>query len=120
MLGMVKDEYHKTRALTNGEGELSIAADRGLYSFIYKVQEEAHRFAVKSVRQKKQKTLRRSSLEDIPGIGPRKAQILLKHYGAIARIREAEAESLAALPGITIADAARIRAHFEALEEHEE
>ena len=119
VLGMVKDEYHKTRSLTNGEGELSIATDRLLYNFIYGIQEEAHRFAVRSVHQKKRKSLRRSSLQDIPGIGPRKAQILLSHYGAIARIKEADTEAIAALPGITEADAARIRAYFNEPEDTE-
>ena len=113
VFGMVKDDYHKTRALTDGEGEISFATDRGLYNFIYAIQEEAHRFAVKSVHEKKRKTLRRSSLEDIPGIGPKKAGILLSHYGGIARIREAEAEAIAALPGLNAADAARIRAYFD-------
>ena len=74
---------------------------------------------MRSVHEKKRKTLRRSSLEDIPGIGPRKAQILLKHYGAIARIREADAAALAALPGIGESDAARIRAYFEKSEDSE-
>jgi excinuclease ABC subunit C len=110
---MVKDDYHKTRALTDGEGEISFAADRGLYNFIYAIQEEAHRFAVKSVHDKKRKTLRRSSLEDIPGIGPKKAKILLSHYGGIARIREADADAIAALPGLSDTDAARIRAYFD-------
>jgi excinuclease ABC subunit C len=113
IFGMVKDDYHKTRALSDGEGDISIATDRGVYSLIYSMQEEAHRFAVKSVQDKKRKSLRRSSLEDIPGIGPRKAAILLSHYGSIARIREADPEALGALPGITEADGRRIRAHFE-------
>ena len=113
LFGMVKDDYHKTRALTDGEAEISIATDRGLYGFIYTIQEEAHRFAVKSVSDKKRKTMKRTALLDIPGIGPKKAKILLSHYGGIARIREADAEALSALPGITAQDAARIRAHLQ-------
>ena len=113
IFGMVKDDYHKTRALSDGEGDISIATDRGVYSLVYTMQEEAHRFAVKSVQDKKRKSLRHSSLEGIAGIGPKKAAILLSHYGSIARIREAEADELSALPGITETDAKRIRAHFE-------
>ena len=112
IFGMVKDDYHKTRALTDGEGDISFGSDRGIYQLIYAIQEEAHRFAVRSVQEKKRKTLRRSSLEDIPGIGKKKAAILLGHYGSIARIREADEQALSALPGITEADARRILAHF--------
>ena len=113
IFGMVKDDYHKTRALSDGEGDISIAADRGLYSFIYSIQEEAHRFAVKSVHEKKRKTLRHSSLEAIPGIGAVKAKLLLSHYGSLARLCEATAEELEALPRITRSDAIAIRNHFE-------
>lgn len=113
IFGMVKDEYHKTRALSDGEGDISIATDRGLYGFVYTIQEEAHRFAVKSVHAKKRKTLRHSSLERIPGIGPTKARILLAHYGSITRIREASADELSALPGISATDAGRICLYFE-------
>ena len=112
LFGMVKDDYHKTRALTDGEGDIAFGTDRAIYQFIYTLQEEAHRFAVRSVQEKKRKTLRRSSLEDIPGIGKRKAAILLAHYGSLAKIREVDAEALAALPGITETDARRIRAYF--------
>ena len=113
VFGMVKDDYHKTRALTDGEGDISIAADRGLYSFIYSIQEEAHRFAVKSVHETKRKTLRHSSLERIPGIGAVKAKLLLSHYGSLARLSEATAEELASIPKITRSDAVAIRNHFE-------
>ncbi len=113
VFGMVKDDYHKTRALSDGEGDISIAADRGLYSFIYTIQEEAHRFAVKSVQEKKRKALRHSSLERIPGIGAVKAKLLLSHYGSLARMAEATVEELATLPRITRSDAAAIRDYFE-------
>ncbi len=118
LLGMVKDDFHKTRALTDGEGDISIAGDRGLYSLVYSMQEEAHRFAVKSVQEKKRKSLRRSSLESITGIGPKKAAILLSHYGSISRLREASIGELSALPGITESDGRRIRAHFEKKDEN--
>lgn len=112
VFGMVKDDYHKTRALTGKEGEISIAQDRGLYSFIYKIQEEAHRFAVKSVQAAKRKSLRHSELEEIPGIGPKKAKLLLSHFGSLAKIRELSRDELHALPGISVADAESIRRYF--------
>ncbi len=113
VFGMVKDDYHKTRALTDGVGDISIATDRGVYGLVYTMQEEAHRFAVKSVRRAKSKSLRHTALLEIPGIGPKKAQLLLAHYGSLARVKRADAGSLAAVPGIGEADARRIAAHFE-------
>ena len=113
IFGMVKDDYHKTRALTDGEGDIGIAADRGLYSLVYSMQEEAHRFAVKSVRRTKSSSLRHTALLAIPGIGPKKAKLLLTHFGSLAGVKRADAGSLAAVPGIGEADARRIAAYFE-------
>lgn len=111
VFGMVKDDYHKTRALTDGEAEISIAKEFDMYGFIYNLQEEAHRFAVKSSQRAKTKTLTHSALEKIEGIGPAKAKALLyaMPYG---KIKEASREELLAVKGIGKADADRILAYF--------
>ena len=112
MFGMVKDDYHKTRALTDGERELSIALEHGVYSFIYKIQEEAHRFAVKGTMTSKTKTLTHSSLEKIEGIGPAKAKRLLAAM-SLSEIRVATEEQLAAVKGISAENARAIAAYYK-------
>ena len=109
--GMVKDDFHKTRALTELDGEISIAHEMGVYSFVYRIQEEAHRFAVKHTMGKKSRTLVRSTLENIEGIGPKKAKLLLKAM-TLSQIKLATAEELSQIRGITRKDAERIYAHF--------
>ncbi len=111
VFGMVKDDFHKTRALVGFDGEISIAMDGQLYSLIYRIQEEAHRFAISRSGAKKSKALRRSSLEDVPGIGPAKAKKLLRAM-TISEIREADKERLSAIPGISAADAEAIYGRF--------
>ena len=112
VFGMVKDDFHKTRALTDEYNEISIAKEFDVYGFIYNLQEEAHRFAVKSSQKAKTKTLTHSTLEKIDGIGPAKARALL---GAmpLGRIRTASVEELASVRGIGRADAERIAAYFK-------
>lgn len=112
VFGMVKDDFHKTRALVDGEREIGIAGEQGVYVMIYRLQEEAHRFAVKHSEGAKRRTLRRSSLEDIPGIGPAKAKLLLDRYGGLRQVREASEEDLCALRGLSRTDAARVFRHF--------
>lgn len=112
LFGMVKDDFHKTRALTDGERELSIALDHGVYSFIYKLQEEAHRFAVKGTMASKTKTLTHSSLEKIEGIGPAKAKKLLAAM-SLSEIRVASEEKLAAVSGISAENARAIAAYYK-------
>lgn len=111
LFGMVKDDYHKTRAITDGEREISIAQETGVYTFVYNLQEEAHRFAVKNSQNAKIKTMTHSTLEKISGIGPKKAKLLL---GAmpLAKIRTSSVCELAAIKGISEADAKNIYEYY--------
>ena len=111
LFGMVKDDYHKTRAITDGEREISIAQEQGVYAFVYTLQEEAHRFALKHSQGAKIKTMTRSSLEKIRGIGPKKAKLLLASM-PLAKIRTAEKKELSAISGISISDAERIYEYY--------
>ena len=113
VFGMVKDDFHKTRALTDGISEISIAREFDMYAFIYNLQEEAHRFAVKSSQGAKIKTMTHSSLEKIEGIGPAKARALLRAM-PLGKIREASVDELSAVKGIGKSDAERIFAYFKA------
>jgi excinuclease ABC subunit C len=111
LFGMVKDDFHKTRAITDGEKEISIATEMGVYTFIYNIQEEAHRFAIKQSTGEKTKTLSRSTLEKIKGIGPAKAKRLLSEM-RMSEIKEASAERLMLVKGISEADAKAIFKHY--------
>ncbi len=112
VMGMVKDEFHKTRALTDGEREINIAREQSVFVYIYKIQEEVHRYSVSRMMGAKKKTLRTSSLEVIDGVGPAKAKALLSHFGSLSAIREAEEAALAEAPGISKTVAAAIYTHF--------
>ena len=112
VFGMVKDDYHKTRALCTDTEEISIAHENALFVFIYKIQEEVHRFTVSKMDSAKRKTLTKSSLTGIEGIGDAKAKALLKHFGGIGKIKVATEEELAAVKGIGEKDAKRIYEYF--------
>jgi excinuclease ABC subunit C len=64
------------------------------------VRDEAHRFAVRYHREKREKRALRSPLDDIAGVGPARKKALMKRYGSLAKIREAEPADLAATQGI--------------------
>lgn len=113
VFGMVKDDYHKTRALCTDTEEISIAKENALFVFIYKIQEEVHRFTVSKMDNAKRKTLTRSSLTKIDGIGDAKAKILLKAFGSITNLKDADEERIAAVKGISRSDAVRIKEYFD-------
>ena len=113
VFGMVKDDYHKTRALCSDTDEISIAKEQALFVFIYKIQEEVHRFTVSRMDSAKRKTLTKSSLTNIDGIGDAKAKLLLKAFGGIGNIKKASADEIAAVKGIGRKDAEKIREYFD-------
>jgi len=112
VFGMVKDDFHKTRALTDGENEIHIAKEFDVYGFVYNLQEEAHRFAITASQKSKTKTLTTSTLERIEGIGPTKAKALLSEM-PLGKIKTATVKELCAVRGIGPRDAARIREYFD-------
>lgn len=113
VFGMVKDDYHKTRALCTDTEEINIAKERSVYILIYKIQEEVHRFTVGKVNAAKRSTLKHSSLEKIAGIGAVKAKKLLGEFGTIAALKNASEAEISAVNGISKADAKNIYNYFK-------
>ena len=112
VFGMVKDEHHKTRALTDGENEIAIAREQPVFVFIYKLQEEVHRYTVGLMTNAKRKSVKSSTLEDIDGIGKTKAKRLLAHFRSLSAIKRAGVYELSQVTGISKADAEKIVLHF--------
>jgi excinuclease ABC subunit C len=113
VFGMVKDEYHKTRSLTTDREDISIAREQAVFTFIYKLQEEVHRFTLQKMTDAKSISYKHYSLEDIKGIGPAKAKELLAHFKTLAKIRSASKEELLRVRGITEWNADAITAYFK-------
>ncbi len=95
VFGMVKDDKHKTRALITADGhEIRIDNQQALFAFIGTIQEETHRFAISYHRNLRSKRLQHSKLDDIPGIGPKRKQQLLKHFSSVKAIESASLSEL--------------------------
>ena len=90
IFGMVKDDRHRTRALvTSDERQINIDSQPAVFSFVGTIQEETHRFAISYHRQLRSKRLRKSKLDDIPGVGPVRKQELLRFFKSINAISNA-------------------------------
>ncbi len=113
VFGMVKDDYHKTRALVGDMGEISIASEQAVYTLIYNIQEEVHRFTISKMSGKKRKTQKTSSLEEIDGIGAARAKALLAHFGGLAGVKHATFEELQTIRGVTPEIAENIINYFK-------
>ncbi|MBQ4467905.1 MAG: excinuclease ABC subunit UvrC [Firmicutes bacterium] len=113
VLGMAKDDSHRTRALVNGRGEEIPLKDFPLlYKYCGTIQEEVHRFAIEYHRSLHNRNTIGSVLDDIPGIGPKKRTALLEHFKTIKDIKEADRETLMGCPRISAKDADSIIGFF--------
>ena len=90
VFGMVKDDRHRTRALVTPDGrEIRIDNNQAIFALIGNIQEETHRFAITYHRQLRSKRLRYSELDNIPGIGPKRKQMLLRQFKSLTAIGQA-------------------------------
>ena len=81
---------------------------------VQRLRDEAHRFAITYHRDLRRKATVRSAFDDLPGVGPKRRQALLRVFGSAKRVRDAPVEQIAAVPGIGEALAGRIKATLEA------
>ncbi len=86
-----------------GQGESLILPrrDEGL-QLLQRLRDEAHRFAISYNRQRRNKKITSSLLDEIPGVGEKRKKALLQHFGSVNRIRAASPEEISSLPGISL------------------
>lgn len=90
IFGMVKDDRHRTRSLISSNGEeIAITNQQAVFSIIGTIQEETHRFAIGYHKKLRSRRIRYSELDNIPGIGDKRKQDLLKRYKSLKAIAAA-------------------------------
>lgn len=94
--GLVKDDKHKTSQLVAGINSDPVPLPRNSQEFylLQRIQDEVHRFAITFHRQIRDQSMIKSALDDIPGVGTKRKQALLKHFGSIKKIKAATTNDL--------------------------
>ncbi|WP_134582952.1 excinuclease ABC subunit UvrC, partial [Pseudomonas aeruginosa] len=105
LLGVAKGVTRKpgleTLYLNDASHEFTLPADSPALHLIQQIRDEAHRFAITGHRARRGKARRTSTLEDVPGVGPKRRRDLLKHFGGLQELSRASIDELAKAPGIS-------------------
>lgn len=112
LFGMVKDNRHRTRAISGDGGEIAINSKRQVFTLVSEIQNEVHRFSVAYHHQKHAKRGLSLSLTEIEGVGEKRASALLKCFKTMTAIKNAEVDELSKVPGITSAVAQNIYDYY--------
>lgn len=106
LIGVAKGEGRKpgleTLILGDTETSFSLEGDSPALHLIQHIRDESHRFAITGHRNRRQKTRNTSTLESIPGIGPKRRKALLQHLGGLQEVKGASVAELVKVPGISI------------------
>lgn len=101
--GLAKDEKHRSSQLIMGDPPQAVQLKRNSQEFylLQRIQDEVHRFAITFHRQVRGKSMIKSSLDGIDGVGEKRKRKLLRHFGSVKKIKEASIDDLksSGLPG---------------------
>ena len=93
--GLAKDDRHSTSVLLDSSGEVvEINRKSELFFLLTRMQDEVHRYAISFHKNVRSKSLFQSILDSVEGIGPKRRKMLLKEFGSVKQLKEAQLEQL--------------------------
>lgn len=110
--GLVKDEFHNTRGIIYDNQEYNLKINSDSYRMIYKIQEEAHRFAINYHRLLRSKNIFKSELDGIKYIGNKRKNDLMTHFKSIEKIKNASIDELLEVSSMNKNSAESLYKHF--------
>ena len=111
IVGLAKDETDKVY-LPGRKNPVLFRADSKALHLLQRIRDESHRFAIEYHRKLRSKKGLDTILTSIPGVGPNRKNILLKHFGSLELLRRSKEEEIAAAPGISDSLAKTIYAYL--------
>lgn len=111
--GLVKDDHHRLRGIFFKGTEYPIKKATPLGVFLFEISEEVHRYTLGYHQILRKKEMLASQLEEIPGVGKKRREALMAHFGQVEKIKKATLEELQAVPGMQVKTAQAIFAYFK-------
>jgi len=115
ILSIVKGSkrVRSTETILSKNGVIEMAKDSSGFRLLQQIRDEAHRFAITSNRKKKNKSVKKSSLDNIKGLGPKKKKDLMKYFKSIKSIQAASVDEICQVSGISIKLAREIKIFYK-------
>ncbi|MCF7849478.1 MAG: excinuclease ABC subunit UvrC [Kiritimatiellales bacterium] len=113
IVGLAKRYEEMVWDYENNSGNLVLPRNSAALNMVTRLRDEAHRFAITYHRELRRRRIRESVLDEIPGIGKSKKDVLLKQFGSIARLSKASVEEIAEAPGIGMKTAQLIKREID-------
>ena len=110
--GMYKDDKHRTKGLISATKEFELDKTSNLYRFVASIQGEVHNYAITYHRSLRNKSLTKSTLDEIPGVGEKRKKALLSHFKNMEEIKGASVEELSNVEGLNKSVAENIYNYF--------
>ena len=111
--GLVKDDFHTTRGIIYNSKEYNLNLNSQGYKMIFKIQEEAHRFAINYHKNLRTKNLFKSELDNIKSIGPTRKRDLMNYFKSIDKIKNATIDELLNVKSMNLQSATILYEHFK-------
>lgn len=102
IFGLVKDNKHRTRAISTDGGEIEVSRNKQAFILMTKIQDEVHRFSISYMKSKHTKSSINFELTKVKGIGVKKSQKLMLKYKTIANLKNAGPKDLSETAGVNI------------------
>ena len=100
VFGLVKNDKHRTRGMVDSTGKEIPITDEDIFHFVTYIQDEVHKTAIEYHKKLRNQHVSESILDDIPGVGDKRKQILLKHFKSIRGLMSASVQELTSVDGI--------------------
>lgn len=113
IVGLAKRYEEIVWDVVANSGNLVLPRHSAALGIVTRLRDEAHRFAIDYHRELRRRRIMESQLDEIPGIGAARKELLLKHFGSIARLGRATVEQISAVPGIGRKTAELIRSELD-------
>ena len=111
LFGLYKNDKHQTAGLIDGSGKIYELNNKNLFFMLTRMQDEVHRFAISFHKEKRNKAMRVSILDDIPGLGDKRKEMIYRSYSDLDSLKNASIEEFSQILPREVAEALYNKLH---------